>query len=261
MVNLLKLEWHKIKVIFSITVILGLIYSCVIILPFIKGYSYNHNIEIWQESNQILSLIFPLIATLPASWLMYYERKDKFLAYTLNRTSMKKYLLSKWIISSVFSALLIFLISFIGLIFCMVFTKNIELTGISLQGYDTTLQEFAGYYLANNPYLYGFVLSLWRSIIGFIIGTLGFVLSLYIDNLFIIMTGPFVYSIIENYVLSLLGMPYYRLVTAFDPSILDPNVITVPKLLIGPFFLLLFIGIVQLYFSIFKKRNIYEIWI
>lgn len=259
MKNLLRLEWNKIKHIYLFSLGIGILYSCIMILPFISGYSYNHNIEIWQESNQVFNLIFPLIAVLPTGWLMYYERKNNFLAYTLTRVSKKKYILSKWIINSTGSAIIIFVISFVGLIFCLNFTKNVELTGIALQGYDSTLEEFGGYYLVNKPYLYGLILSIWRAIIGFIIGTFGFVLSLYIDNLFIILTGPFVYTILENYILSLLGVPYYRLVTSFDPSILAPEIISLNRLLIGVMLLIVFIFSTIIYFSKFKKERVYNI--
>lgn len=259
MKNLLKLEWHKIKYPYLFSLFIGILYSCIIILPFIYGYSYNHNIQIWQESNQVFDLIFPIIAVLPICWLMYYERKDNFLAYTLTRVSKKKYILSKWLMTSIGCATIIFVVSFAGLIFCLRFTRNIKFTGIELQGYDSSLKTFCGYYLVNKPYLYGLVLSIWRGIIGFLIGTLGFVLSLYINNIFIILTGPFVYTFLEHYILAILGVPYYSIVTSFDPSILDSHAISPVRILVGPFLLLVFTCGIIMYFSKIHKKNIYDI--
>lgn len=257
MKNLLKLEWDKIKYSYLISLFVGILYSCIIILPFTSGYSYNHNIEIWQQSSQIFDLIFPLVAVLPTCWLMYYERKDNFLIYTLTRVSKKKYILSKWLMTSIGSAIIIFMISFVGLIFCLNFTKNVNLTGIQLQGYDKSLKEFYGYYLVNKPYLYGLVLSIWRAIIGFIVGSLGFVLSLFINNIFIILTGPFVYVFISHYIFAILGVPYYSIITSFDPSTLAPGSISLGRLLVGVFLLVVLILGIIIYFSKIKKHNIY----
>lgn len=259
MKSLLKIEWFKIKYPYLISVFISILYSCIMILPYISGYSYNHNIEIWQNSNQVFDLIFPLVAVLPTCWLMYYERKNNFLSYTITRVSKKKYILSKWLMTSIGSSIIIFIISFVGLIFCLNFTKNINLTGIELQGHDTSLGQFFGYYLVNKPYLYGLVLSIWRSIIGFIVGTFGFVLSLYINNIFIILTGPFVYVFIESYILAILGVPYYSIVTSFDPSTLAPQAISIGRLLIGPILLIMFICFIIVYFSVIKKDSIYDV--
>lgn len=255
--NLLKLEWDKIKYPYLISLFIGILYSCIIILPFTSGYSYNHNIEIWQQSGQVFDLIFPLVAVLPTCWIMYYERKNNFLAYTLTRVSKKKYILSKWLMTSIGGATIIFVVSFVGLIFCINFTNNLNLTGIQLQGYDKSLEEFYGYYLVNKPYLYGLALSIWRGIIGFIVGTLGFVLSLYINNIFIILTGPFVYVFIVHYILAILGVPYYSIITSFDPSTLAPQAISTGRILIGPFLLIVLICSIIIHFFKIKKRSIY----
>lgn len=257
--NLIKLEWYKVKYPYIISLLISIIYSCLIILPYTSGYSYNHNIEIWQNSNQITDLIFPLIAVLPTCWLMYYERKNNFLIYTITRVSPKKYILYKLLMISLLSALIVFIVSFSGLIFSSIFTSHIGLTGIELQGYDRSLNQFGGYYLVNNPYLYGLVLSLWRAFIGAIVGILGFILSLYIDNIFIILTAPFVYVFISHYILALLGVPYYSIITSFDPSTLAMNAISIERLLVGPTLLLLIIFCTLTYFSKIKKAKIYEI--
>lgn len=257
--NLIKLEWYKIKYPYIISLFISIIYSCLIILPYTSGYDYNHNIEIWQRANQITDLIFPLIVVLPTCWLMYYERKNNFLIYTITRVSPKKYILYKLLMISLVSASIIFIVSFIGLIICSIFTSHIELTGIELQGYDRSLNQFGGYYLANNPYLYGLILSLWRAFIGAAVGILCFVFSLYINNIFIVLTAPFVYVFISHYILSILGVPYYSLITSFDPSTLAANAISIERLLAGPTLLLLVIVCTLTYFSKIKKAKIYEI--
>ena len=48
--------------------------------------------------------------------------------------------------------------------------------------------------------------------------TFGFILALYCKNIFVILTGPFMYSILENFVLAILCLERLRLVVAFDPT-------------------------------------------
>lgn len=257
--TLIKLEWDKLKYPYIISLVISLIYSCLILIPYTSGYDYNHHIEIWQNAHNITSLIFPLMVVLPTCWLMYYERKNNFLVYTITRVSPKKYILNKLLMISSLSALIIFAVSFLSMICCLVFTSHIELTGIEIQGHDRTLEQFCGYFLVNNPILYGLILSFWRALIGTGVGILGFVFSLYINNIFIVLTAPLAYVFISHYILAILGVPYYSIITSFDPSSLAAKAISIERLLVGPILLILTIICVLIYFSTVKKAKIYEI--
>ena len=57
--------------------------------------------------------------------------------------------------------------------------------------------------------------------------TFGFILALYCKNIFVILTGPFMYSILENFVLAILRLERLRLVVAFDPTTVDPKVVSI----------------------------------
>lgn len=256
MIRLLKLEFCKIKYVYIISLLLGIIYSGVIIIPHLSGYQYFHNIEIWDETNEIFTLIFPLMAVLPTCWLMYYERKNKFFSYTLIRVSSRRYLFSKYLVSTLGGALIVFLISFVGLIITLYFVPGIE-PNPSSKGYDYALRNFFGFYFVNKPFIYGTVLSLWRAFIGAVVVTFAFVLSLYINNIFVILTGSFVYSILENFTLAVLGVPYYRLVTSFNPNNLTPSAVSVPRLLVGPFLLVFLTILIIIYFKWIKKASLY----
>ncbi|MGV8149893.1 MAG: hypothetical protein ACLKAN_12910 [Alkaliphilus sp.] len=257
MLNLMKLEFDKIKYPYFLFLLLSILGSGLLIILHIEGYRYDHNIEIWDNTGDILGVFFPLIIVLPTCWLMYYERKNNFLAYTLSRVSKKKYLLSKWLTSSLLGALLVFLASFVGLIVALYIVPHIQLSPYGCP--DRALRMFAGYYFVNEPLLYGLVLSIWRAVIGFIVTTFAFTLSLYVNNLFVILTGPFVYVMLENFILAILGVPYYRLVTSFLPTTLTPAAITLERLLVGPSILLFFIMITIVYFALIKKEKIYII--
>ena len=120
-------------------------------------------------------------------------------------------------------------------------------------------RHILGNLFVNQPLMYSFLISIWRSLIAIIIATMGFVLSLYIDNIFIILTGPFIYTILENFILSVLRVPQYRLVTSFDPTIVDEKMITVFSMIAGPMIAILFIGLIVVFNSKIKKTLIYKV--
>ena len=110
-------------------------------------------------------------------------------------------------------------------------------------------RHILGNLFVNQPLMYSFLISIW----------MGFVLSLYIDNIFIILTGPFIYTILENFILSVLRVPQYRLVTSFDPTIVDEKMITVFSMIAGPMIAILFIGLIVVFNSKIKKTLIYKV--
>src|SRR5690625_3146586 len=96
--NLLVLEWRKLKTPILITMLVGILLSIVLCSIIYKSYALEHQLEVWEVGFKLFNFIFPLIAVLPTCWLMYYERKNGFIKYTLPRASKKQYLLSKWIV-------------------------------------------------------------------------------------------------------------------------------------------------------------------
>lgn len=107
------------------------------------------------------------------------------------------------------------------------------------------------------PFLYGFLLSIWRGLLGSIMATMGFVLSLFSRNIFIILSGPFIYYVLENYVLSILQVPQFRLVTSFEPSTISFVDLGPFSVIVGPALAILFIFGLYYYFTKIKKQTIY----
>ena len=87
--------------------------------------------------------------------------------------------------------------------------------------------------------------------------TFGFVLALYRKNIFVILTGPFMYSILENFVLSTLRLESYRLVVSFDPTVVNPQVVSIFSFLVGPIVLGIVIGLTA--FLLSKKNAVVTI--
>jgi hypothetical protein len=142
MLKVLKLEWYKMKKYYISSLIGSVLLSIIIIIPKISGYSYNHNIEIWEESCEIFALIFPILAVLPTYLILYYKGKDDFFVHTTNKISKKKYIFCKWVTTFLGSSIIIFLTSFVGLVICLYFIKTVVPSGD-----DYGLEKFAGYYL------------------------------------------------------------------------------------------------------------------
>ena len=107
------------------------------------------------------------------------------------------------------------------------------------------------------PLLYAVALSLWRGIVSLFVMTFGFVLALYCKNIFVILTGPFMYSILENFVLAILRLERLRLVVAFDPTTINPEVVSIFSFFFGPIVLSIVIGLTA--FLLSKKNAIVTI--
>ena len=89
--------------------------------------------------------------------------------------------------------------------------------------------------------------------------TFGFVLALYGSNVFVILTGPFIYVILENFFWAILGLPGLRFVTAFDPASLSAAAVHAASFTAGPVLMCIVMGLVVLYFQKVKKRTIYQV--
>lgn len=259
--KLILLEWQKVKWPVMGTLIVGTALSMILSSTLYKNYALEYDIEAWELGNEYITLIFPLLAVMPTGWLMYYERKNNFLVYTLPRTSKKKYLLSKWIMITGSAGISMFIIMFMGVLTALYLKPEIipVLSWIDPStgepGSDVEFMYFMGRMLANDPLLYGFIFSVWRGILAGIMATMAFVLSLYVRNIFIIITGPFIYMLLGHYIFGKLHMTKYSLVTSFYPnSITSMNFVS---FIIGSIIEILFIIMIAIYFSKIKKVTIY----
>lgn len=263
MKKLLILEWQKVK--WPVLIMLGIatVASVILTCTLYENYALEYDLEAWEVGMEFLVFLFPLIAVLPVGWLMYYERKNHFLIYTLPRVSKRKYLFAKWLVLAGSAALTMFIVMFAGVLAALylkpdivpVLTMTDPVTEELISRVLT--YEFLGELFAYHPVVYGLLLSLWRGLLAGLIATLAFILSLYLENIFVILTGPFIYYILENFVLSVLGTPQYRLATSFEPGRLALTDINKLSLLVGPLLLILFIILLVFYFKKVKKMTVY----
>lgn len=252
MLNLLWLELKKIRRPVLATLLSGTVLTCILVGTLYQGYSIRFAIDAWEIGTEYIGLVFPLLVTVPVCWQLYYERRDHFLACTLSRISKRPYLLTKWTACAV-SAFLILFVPYVISALCALYVNGAYDLKPSPEGY---VHVFHTLY-TTAPLTYALLLSLWKSLLGIFIMTFGFVLALYSTNLFVILTAPFVYSVLENFGWSILGMPQYRFITAFEPSSLSAAVITGASFLVGPLLLCAVIGVVVLYYTKVKHRTVY----
>lgn len=230
----------------------------IIIAILIKdNYVFYHKVELWEESNQVFNFIFAALVSMPLCWIVYFERKDNYIVYTLPRISRKKYIITKWIITALTGGMIAFLISAIGLFVCLYLIEPI--TVISNENDYTELNHFLGYYFVHKPLQYGLLLSVWRAFIGGVLSTMGYLLSLYENNIFIILTGPFIFTLLESFVLANLGTPEYNFFTLIEPASLVKGSTTPFTFFIGIMIVFIAIGGLLLYYKSIKKENIYHI--
>lgn len=112
------------------------------------------------------------------------------------------------------------------------------------------------------PLIYGLLLSAWKALLGVLTMTFGFVLALFSRNIFVILTAPFVYVILENFILASLSsasldLATYRFVTAFEPTCKE--YINLGSFIFGPVLMCLVIGAIILYYTKVKRQAIYTI--
>jgi len=63
--------------------VLFVVVNCVIAFASKGSYVFYRNIELWEQSNEVFSFIFAALASIPICWVLYYERKNNYIVYTL----------------------------------------------------------------------------------------------------------------------------------------------------------------------------------
>lgn len=248
------LEGKKIiKPVIATTCLLTLL-TCILSCTRCREYTIHFEIDPWEIGTEFLSLLFPLFVTIPICWQLYYERRDRFLTYTLPRIGKRRYLVTKWCACAVSAFIIIMVPYFISALFALYVREPQTLWPLP-EGYS---HVFLSLY-ARTPVLYALLLSLWKGLLGILTMTFGFVLAFYGTNIFVILTGPFIYVILENFFWAILGMPELRFVTAFEPTSLSALAVHAASFAVGPALMCIVIGMVALFYQKVKKRSIYQV--
>jgi hypothetical protein len=253
MLRLLKLELKKLSKTTLLTIAILTVLTCILTCTMYQEYSIYFKLDAWEIGTEYIGLFFPLFVTVPVCWELYYERRNRFLVYTLPRISKRAYLGAKWLACSI-SAFMILFIPYMASALCALYinTPNIK----PLQPY----YDHIWYTLYTQlPLLYTLLLAFWKGMLGVLTMSFGFALALYGKNIFVVLTAPFIYAVLENFILAILNFPMYRFVTAFEPTSIAEPYINVGSFLAGPTLMCLVIALVILYFKKVKKSSVYTI--
>ena len=166
---------------FLLTTLAGVVLMVIAIFNVANTYSLYYRIEIWITAVPFFSMIYPLLSSVPFCWRFFYERKDGYLKYTVNRYPLKRYVIENFVASGLLVFLCIFIISFSSAIISLFLVSPQTDISKNVPAFE---KELLGFILLNNPVLYSFILSLWRGVLGAIYFTFGFVLSLFYNNIF-----------------------------------------------------------------------------
>jgi hypothetical protein len=250
MFRLIKNELGKLKIPVLLAIVILSISAVALSCTIYKGYSLFYDLGAWEVGTEMINFLFPLFVVIPICWNMYYERKNNFLLYTMPRVGKAKYLTAKWMAAAASAFAVIFIPYFLSAVFALYVKPPItpwegEFTHIYLDLY------------VNGPLLYALLLSLWKGLIGILVMNLGFVLSLYVKNIFVILTGPFIYAILENFLFAILRIPQYRLVTSFEPTVVSEKSVSLFSLAVGPILIVGFTMLLWLFFAKVKRKSVY----
>lgn len=257
MTHLIKTEWKKVLFPVLFMAIILTIAASVLSCTLYQSYALHYDLEAWEIGTEIFGFVYPLFVVIPLCWSLFYERKNNFLLYVMPRIPLWKYLTAKWFVYALGS----FIIIAIPYIISAIAALYVKAPVVS-DNPGTMETPFAHVFLdafAQQPMIYAIVLSCWKGFIGILVMTMGFVLALYCRNIFIVLTAPFMYTISESFVLAILSVPEYRLVTAFEPACISNEAVSVLSFIVGPALLLLVIALLVILSSRFKKIKIIEV--
>lgn len=234
MVSLIRLEMAKLKSIYILSAALCIAGGMGCALIFRTGYVFYSYINLWNQVSDVMAVVFPAAATMPVCWLLYFERKDGYLPYAFVRTGRRPYLFSKLLADVAAGGAVVFMMSLASLAFSAWVFRGSGLADAEMAQEAQSMVDvyLFGGQMVSRPFLFGLALSGWRFLLGCLYALFGFVLSMYLKNLFLIMTVPFIYGVAENFVLSVIGLPQIRMVTSF--TTVGISGITAVDLLLGP---------------------------
>ncbi len=252
----IKQEIHQLLLPVSIVVLSFVVMNTIIGLASLKSYVYYHKIEVWEQEEELFCFLFSAVATMPVCWLVYFKRKNHYIDYTVPRISKSRYLLTEWLIVALASAFIVFTISFVSFL-----AAEFAIPAVKAPDHhdESIMNHFSGYSFVKSPVLYSLKLSGWRAVLGFLLGSMGFVFSLFEKNIFVVLSGPFIFTLLDSFILANIRIPEYSLFVSFDPSSLVQGATSIFSFMIGVIILLFATGFLFIYYKKIKKEDIYQL--
>lgn len=257
MLHLMKSEWKKVRFPVLATILLLTVIACILSCTLYKGYILQYDLEAWEIGTEMFGLLFPLFVVLPLCWNLYYERKNNFLLYVLPRVSERKYLTAKWFVYALGAFFILMIPYFVSAIFALYIKAPIP--AYIPQAEDSPFAHVFLSAFTQKPLMYAVALSCWKGLLGVLTMSFGFVLSMYVKNVFVILTGPFVYSVLENFVFSILRFERYRLIMSFEPTSISSNAVSPSSFFVGPVLLMAVIFLTAFFLKNIRKNSVVNV--
>lgn len=222
---------------FGLACIIGIIMEVALIIYTVFDHVVELPIMAWVYSSDFFALVYPIFCSVPFCWIIYYEKKGGYFNYVHTRIDIEKYLRTHYLCGCLMVFICVFVISFFGAFISTCFVKPIYPSLDWENDINEILRYFMGKMIINHPLLCGLLLSLWRGFIGILMYTFSFLLSLNLRHLFVVLTGGFIYSILENFVTAIIGYSNISLCHAFAPWSLNWEYFSLSpyvSMLIGP---------------------------
>lgn len=80
-----------------VTTIAGIVLSFAAVISISLTTSIYYPIEMWLHAQDLFTLLYPLLCTIPFCWEICSERKNGFLKYVPNRAPLGRYLLYRYL--------------------------------------------------------------------------------------------------------------------------------------------------------------------
>lgn len=248
---MLRLKYNIIE--FVVVVIAGLFIYCAYIYSVANNSTYKYAIELWNYGRVFLHLLYPLFFTIPFCWVLFHEENGAYWKNVFNRTKLNTYIQKRIFTAALLSATAMLIVSIGSLLFAYWIAQA------TASDYEPIMTySFYGSYQINHPVLYALILSCWRSILAVLFTVLGIGVTMISNNIFIAMTGAFVYSIVENFITAILQVPELSICTSFYPNRLTNTVITFPKLMVGPAIMVIAIILIYIYYCKKVKSTVLD---
>lgn len=207
---------------------IGVITLCVMATQFSMTTAITYPIELWIDACSILDFFFPLIAVLPFTWRMFFDKKDGFLEYAAIRISKKKYIFQKIAAGMLAAFVMIYLMYFISLVYTVLIVEADTVVP------DAILHRYLfGKMQAEQPILFCALWCIWKAVVGALICGFGYAIALLVDNFFVVSLTPFIYCMVENFVTGTLGLELYSFTTTYILNRLSPTSMRLQHYFVG----------------------------
>lgn len=248
---MLRYKYYFIE--FVIVVFAGLCIYCANIFSVANNSTYKYAIELWNYGEDFLHVLYPIVFSIPFCWRLFYEKNGSYWKIIFNRTELKKYIRNRIITLSLMSAAAMLIVSMGSLLFAYLISQG------TISDYEPIMTySFYGAYQISHPVFYAMILSIWRSILAVLYTLFAIGVTMISKNIFIAMSGAFVYSVVENFITAILQVPDLSICTSFYPNRLTRLVITFPKLMVGPVIFLFIIVLIYIFYCKKEKHTLMD---